>query len=73
MSHDDLSSTELSQVLNNEQTITQVAYMFIPLIPCHMTQNFDWVYKILTNGPHMKFDKQNFDKFTVAFIGKVVQ
>ena len=28
--------------------------------------------KILTNGPSMEFDEQNFDKSTVIFIGKVI-
>ena len=27
--------------------------------------------KILTNGPHMKFDKQNCDGFIIVFKGKI--
>ena len=34
----------------------------------HTAQKFDWIK--FDYNPRMKFDEQNFDEFTVVFIGK---
>ena len=55
----------------NESMMMVLLFINGYIIPYGTNLKFDGV--ILTNGPRMKFDEQNFYKFIIAFIGRVLQ